>query len=185
MVGQPLAVAVMSVVLGTGTPGAPSGDPTIDEWELPPELPRQRPPAPEPPPAPPAPRARPRTLDRRVTSSFPPPDPRLERPQVIVPALVGLGLGLGSGIFYKLALDQRALLDSGRFQTRGEVYRAAQTGSSHQTVSVALGGAALASLGVSAFMFLTAPAPPKPAEPKVSFFAGPGGVVVGVSGVMP
>jgi hypothetical protein len=95
-----------------------------------------------------------------------------------------VGLGLGSGLFYKLAMDQHALLKSGAPRTRGEVERIAQTGSTQQTFSAVLGGAALVSVGLSVMMYLREPEP-KPAEPRVSLLPVPGGAVVGISGVFP
>lgn len=117
---------------------------------------------------------------RRAASS--PLNPFLERPKVLVPALVGLGLGVASGVMYQRATVMHRQLQEVPPAHRTEAYERLATGQRDQTLAFVFGGAALASWGMATWFYFT---PVESQAPRVSLVPSAGGAFVSVQGELP
>ncbi|MFP2906611.1 hypothetical protein ACLESD_16405 [Pyxidicoccus sp. 3LFB2] len=109
--------------------------------------------------------------------------PRLERPQLWVAGIAGLGLATGSVLYYGKALSARETLDKREAPSRGEAFSAAERGRKAQTTALVLGGASLLAFGAATWFYLQPV--PKEEGPRVSLVPGAGGGMLSVQGVLP
>lgn len=165
-VTHPVLIVALAALLGTEPPTPPPDAPRL---EIAPAQPRYVPPEPAPPPS-----ARP----RRHRPVYRP----AEQPVVLLPTLLGLGLGVTSAVLFKLAADDAAQLDRGQLVTRSQVAAVVERGSANQRMAIILGLTGVAAFGFAGYMAF-GPASHPPAS--VGIAPTPGGGVAVVSGALP
>jgi hypothetical protein len=124
--------------------------------------------------------ARQRALRRSTVPKY----PRVDRPGVWIPAVVGLGFAGGAVTAYATAAHAHSQLERKQVITRQDVELLVSQGQTAQAITWALSGAALLAFGVSGY-FYAQPESPAPPQPSLSVAPLQGGGVLVIQGVLP